>query len=289
MESNALVTFGLPAALFIIMTGMGMSLTGSDFERIRRYPKAVFLGSLAQLLLVPALGFAIGYAAGGGVLAAGIVLVAALPGGTTSNILTYLARGNLALSITLTVIASLAVMLTLPFYLNLALTLFVGEGAELALPVMKTLITIFVIVVLPVGVGMMIRQLLPVFAARSEKLIGVFSTVILLVIIIGIVVAERANILTWLAAAAVPVFALNILALGVGFAVGKVGGLSFADALTLAIETGIKNTTLGLAIALSILNNTELSLPAAVYGLMMYGSVLVLAIVARRVNAQPAS
>ena len=286
MEGNALITVGLPLSLFIIMVGMGLSLTVADFRRVGQQPSAVALGSLLQLLVIPLMGFAIGGAAGGGILAVGLVLLAALPGGTTSNVLCYLARANLALSITLTVIASLAVIFTLPLYVNWALEYFVGESADLNLPVGKTLITMFVIVVIPVGIGMVIRAKAEGFAAKVEPMISKFALVVLIVIVVGILIAEWANLPVWLAAAWLPVLALNIGALAVGVVAGKLVGLTMQDALTVAIELGIKNTTLGLTIALSLLQSTELALPAAVYGLFMYASVAGLAVWGRRIDAQ---
>lgn len=285
MEGNALITVGLPLALFIIMVGMGLSLTVGDFRRVGQQPRAVALGTLLQLLIVPLLGFAIGGLAGGGILAVGLVLLAALPGGTTSNVLCYLARANLALSITLTVIASLGIIVTLPLYVNWALQYFVGETANLSLPVGKTLITMLIIVVIPVGIGMLVRSRAERFAAKAEPWISKFALIVLLVIVIGILIAEWANLPVWLAAAWLPVLALNIGALAVGIAAGKLAGLSMQDALTVAIELGIKNTTLGLTIALSLMQSTELALPAAVYGLFMYASVAGLAVWGRRLDA----
>ena len=200
--------------------------------------------------------------------------------------LCYLARANLALSITLTVIASLATIVTLPVFVNLALQLFVGEAAELSLPVLHTLITMLVIVVIPVGLGMLIKSRFDTFARRAEPWISKFALVVLIVIVIGIIAAEWANLPGWLAAGWAPVLGLNLGALAVGVGVGRLAGLTTTDALTVAIELGIKNTTLGLTIALSLLGSTELALPAAVYGLMMYASVAGLAVYGRRVAAR---
>ncbi len=285
MEANPLVTIGLPVALFIIMSGMGLSLAPKDFHRVIEQPRGVAVGTALQLLAVPALGFLIGWMWGGGIFAAGLVLTACLPGGTTSNVLSYLARANLALSITLTVIASLVTIASIPLYMNLALTWFVGEDMELALPVLRTLITMLVIVVIPVGLGMAFRAWKPTLAERLEPVISAFSMFVLVVIIIGIVVAERANLPGWLAAAWMPVLALNLSAVGVGFVGGKLSGLSPVDSLTVAIETGIKNTTLALTIALSLLGSTAMALPAAVYGLMMYATVTGLCWWGRRLAA----
>ncbi|MBB87465.1 MAG: bile acid:sodium symporter [Xanthomonadales bacterium] len=289
MEGNALVIIGLPAALFIIMVGMGLSLAVGDFRRVAEQPRGVAIGLALQLLAVPALGFAIGGLAGGGIFAVGLVLVAALPGGTTSNLLCYLAKASLALSITLTVLASLITILTLPLYVNLALTTFMGESEALSMPVTRTLITMLVIVVIPVGIGMSIKAAAPAAASRAEPIISAFSMIVLIAIIIGIVIAEWTNLPAWLAAAWAPVLALNLSALALGLIVGKWTGLSSADGLTLAIEVGIKNTTLGLTVALSLLGSTELALASAVYGLLMYLSVIALTVYGRHLARGTAS
>eukprot|EP01035_Chromulina_nebulosa_P065454 gene65454-89536_t len=161
MLGNTYITIGLPVSLFIIMIGMGLSLTVEDFRRIKEQPKGVIVGTVLQLLGVPLLGFAIGGLFGGGVMAAGLVLSAVMPGGTTSNVLTYMAKANLALSITLTVIASLLTVLTIPFYMSYALPMFVGANTELQLPFLKTLITMMVIVIIPVCIGMFVRAKKP--------------------------------------------------------------------------------------------------------------------------------
>ena len=282
MQDNLLVLIGLPLSLFIIMAGMGLSLTINDFRRVFEYPRGVAIGTGVQLLIIPALGFAIGYAAGGGMFAVGLVLLAALPGGTTSNILTFLAKANLALSITLTVIASLVTIITIPLYVNIASSIFVGDAESLSLPVLKTLITMLVIVVIPVGLGMLLNAKYPVFAKRMESPISIFSMLVLIIIIIGIVASEWRNLAEWLAAAWLPVLAMNISALLVAMLIARMCGLTVADALTVSIESGIKNTTLGLTIALSLLHSTELALPAAVYGLFMYASVVALIFYGRK-------
>lgn len=285
MEGSALTTVGLPLSLFIIMIGMGLSLTISDFRRVAEQPKGVAVGTVLQLIAIPALGFAIGYAIGGGIMAVGLVLVAALPGGTTSNVLCYLAKANLALSITLTVIASLATIVTLPLYVNWALELFVGEGSELQLSMLKTLIMLLVIVVVPVGLGMLLKGFMPKLALRLEPVISVFSIVVLLAIVAAILYVNRNDVGSWIQAAWLPVLMLNLGSLAIGFIAGKLSGLSTADTLTTAIEVSIKNTTLGMTIAISLLQSWELALPAAVYGLAMYATVVGVAIYGRRVAA----
>ena len=282
MEGNALISIGLPVALFIIMIGMGLSLTPADFRRVGQQPKSVVVGTLGQLILIPALGFLVAWAVGGGALAAGLVLVAACPGGTTSNLICYLARSNLALSITLTVISSFATIFTIPPLVNLALELFTGEGEIIRLPFMKTLITMTVIVLIPTGIGMLLRNWKPDLAARSESLISKFSALVLLTIVIGIVWAEWERLPMWIGQALVPAVLLNLAALGGAYLIAKAAALEFADRLTVVIELGLKNTTIGMLVALSLIGSVELAIPAAIYGLAMYTSAFALVAYGRK-------
>jgi len=286
MGENELVTTGLPIALFIIMVGMGLSLGAKDFRRIVEQPRSVAVGTFTQLLLIPLLGFLLGWFFGGGMLAVGIVLVAVLPGGTTSNLLCFLGRANLALSITLTVTASLITSVTVPLYLQLALNTFVGNAETISLDFMKTLTTMLVIVVVPVIIGMFVNLFAPRFAKKMEPIIGIFSLLVLLGIIALIVWTEREDLPGIIAQVWQPTLALNVLAIGIGLAVSRITGLSARDAITVAIEVSIKNTTLGLAIALSILKNNELAMPAAAFGLLMYASVGLLAMYGRKLDRE---
>lgn len=273
MLGNTYITIGLPVSLFIIMVGMGLSLTVDDFRRIREQPKGVVVGTVLQLVGVPMLGFAIGGLFGGGVMAAGLVLSAVMPGGTTSNVLTYMAKANLALSITLTVIASLFTVLTIPFYMAYALPLFVGQDTELQLPFMKTLITMLVIVIIPVCLGMFIRSKKPELSKKFEPAINKFAVFVLVAIIVLIGISESENMPTWFAQAWMPVVALNLSAIALGLLGGKLSGLNKRDSLTVSVEMCVKNSTLGLTIALSLLNNAEIAVPVVVYGLLMYVTV----------------
>lgn len=272
MLGNVYITIGLPLCLFVIMVGMGLSLNIKDFYRVRQKPKVVLLGILLQIVGVPLLGFAIGGISGGGLLAVGVVLISVMPEGTTSNLFTYLAKGNLALSITLTVLTSVLAVLTIPFYMNFALTLFLGKSVSLQLPVFKTLLTMGSIVILPVCIGMFTRVKKPNLSLRLEPIINKFAVILLIVMIVLILVSEWKNLSIWLAKAWAPVLALNLAAVALGVVGGKISGFKLQDILTIGIGLCIKNTTLGLTIALSLFQSAELALPVAVYALLMYGT-----------------
>lgn len=282
MDNSPLVAIGLPIALFIIMVGMGLSLTTADFRRVFEQPKSISIGVVGQLLLIPMLGFAIGWGLSGGIMAAGLVLIAALPGGTTSNLFTYLAKANLALSITLTVIASLVTTVTLPLYVNLALETFTGAGEIVRLPFVQTLVQMTAILIVPVCIGMALNRKFPGAAKRAEPIISKFSALVLALIVIGIIVKEWNNLPGWISLVWLPVVLLNFGSMAIGYGLGKLASLGEKDSVTLSIELGLKNVTIGLMIALTLLQNTELAVPAAIYGILHFFTAFGIAAVMRR-------
>lgn len=290
MQSSGLITVGLPIALFIIMAGMGLSLTPKDFYRVVEQPRGVIVGTLGQMVLLPLIGFIVAalIVPNSAALAAGLVLVALCPGGTTSNLICYLARADLALSITLTVIASLLTILSIPPLLNLAMEQLMGDGEIVHLPFLKTLITMGVIIVLPTLLGMLVRRLNPRVALLLEPWISKFSAGVLVAIIIAIVVTQWGQIPGWIAQGLLPVIVLNFSALAAAFVLAQAAGLSPHDRITIMVELSLKNTTIGLLVALSLIGNVEMAIPSAIYGLFMYASAFVLVRYGRR-NLKPLS
>lgn len=271
MEQNPLISIGLPVALIIIMAGIGLSLRPRDFLQVARRPRGLVWGSVAQLALMPAAAFALAWAlALPPLVAVGLVILAACPGGTSSNLITYLARGHLALSISLTVTASLVTILTLPLLTNLALRSFVGEGQQVELPVLRTVAMLAVITVIPVAVGMLVRWRSPMLAARAERGVGLFGALVLAALIVAIAVQIGGRLPALLLQAGPACVALNLLGIGLGLFATRGLGLAPADALTVAVELGIKNGTLGLLVAMTLLDSPEMGVPSAIYGLLMY-------------------
>ncbi|MBZ2189238.1 bile acid:sodium symporter family protein [Alcanivorax sp. JB21] len=271
MEQSPLFEIGLPIALFLIMIGMGLTLTVRDFREVVVAPKATLFGCVAQIILLPLIAFVIATAlALPPALAVGLVLIAACPGGTTSNLFAFIGRGDVALSIVLTVIASLLTIISLPLFVNWAMNVYYDDGVALQLPVLRTVITLFVIILVPVGIGMLVRRYQPGLAARAERIVAIFGLVVLIGVIIAILVSVGDQALRLLNAAGVAAVLLNIAGIVLGMGGGLLMGLSRPQAFTLAVELGIKNGTLGLMIALSLMDSPEMSIPAAVYGLLMF-------------------
>jgi bile acid:Na+ symporter, BASS family len=287
VEENPLISIGLPIALFIIMIGIGLTLTTGDFRREAKRPKGVIVGGIAQLLLMPALGFAVAALLGlPPAIAVGIVIVAACPGGTTSNLVAYLARANVALSIALTVLASIVTIATLPIFANLALAWQpTAMDVAVRVPVARTVVLLVGIILIPVAIGMTLRRRSPQLASKMERGVSLFGGVVLLALIIGIAISVRDQFWELLAAAGPASILLNLGGIAIGYAVGAAAGLSRADRLTTGIEVGVKNTTLGMLIAITIIGSETMAVPSAVYGLLMYASAFAIVAYGQRTFA----
>jgi BASS family bile acid:Na+ symporter len=273
VESSVLTAVVLPLALFIIMLGMGLGLTLKDFQRVWVEPKAMVLGLLAQLVMLPLVGFGLAWIFPlSPELAVGVMILAACPGGPTSNLITYLVRGNVALSISLTAISSLVTIVTIPLVVNLAMQQFMGSTVALRLPFGTTVLQIAVITVIPVALGMAIHHWAPPLAARVEKVVKWLSLGFLGLIIAGLLVKERANVVDFFMQVGVVTLVLNVVTMALGYGLARVSRLPEPSAKTIAVEVGIQNGTLAIAIASAptLLNMPTLAIPAAIYSLLMF-------------------
>ncbi|EKR63102.1 sodium Bile acid symporter family protein [Leptospira weilii str. 2006001853] len=273
MESNLLTKIFLPAALGIIMLGMGMTLTIADFKRIFVLPKAVLTGLTLQLLLLPITGWLIASVSGlSGELSVGLILLAICPGGATSNLITHLAKGDVALSITLTAITSCITVLSIPFLLNMSMRHFLGAGQIIELNIPQTILQIFLITVLPVSIGMILNSKKPEFSRKFEKTIKVLSGIFLILIITGAIVRERQNIVPFFIQVGPASLALNLITMTLGYLGATLMKVTHSQRTSITIEVGIQNGTLGIAIASTILNNPAMAIPSAIYSLIMFAT-----------------
>ena len=268
---DQLSTIILAASLIIIMLGMGLSLTFGDFRRVLLYPKAIVIGLINQIILLPLIGLSIA------VLfklppdiAVGVMILAACPGGPTSNLISHLAKADLALSVSLTALSSLITILTIPFIISFALGHFTDAGQEIALNIPATIAQIFIIVVIPILIGMAIRKYAPVFAKRMGKPVRIASGLVLLLIIVGLVLKEKDNFASYVKQAGLATLILNVVTMLVGFYAARLFKLGRAQATAIAIESGIQNGTLAISIAVVLLNNTAFAIAPAVYSLLMF-------------------
>ncbi|MGJ3248689.1 MAG: bile acid:sodium symporter family protein [Elainellaceae cyanobacterium] len=288
MEANFLTTVFLPLALFIIMLGMGLGLTVNDFKRILTDPKAVIIGLVAQLVMLPVVGFLLASSFPlTPELAVGVIVLAACPGGPTSNLVTYLVRGNVALSITLTAISSLITVFTIPLVVNVATQRFMGEAVALQLPFLTTVIQIAAITLVPVTLGMVIHHYAPQFAAMVERWVKWLSLVFLALIIVGLLAKERANVVNFFVQVGWVALALNGVTMALGFAIATLSKLNVSSAKAITVEVGIQNGTLAITIASAptFLNTPSMAIPAAIYSLIMFATSAIFAGLVQRQQA----
>jgi len=262
----------LPISLAIIMLGMGMTLVPNDFKNIFKFPKAILIGLTNQLILLPIIGFTLAILFDlDPVMAVGLMILASCPGGPTSNLITQVCKGNIALSVTLTALASFISILIIPFILSFALGYFgTATGVTITLPIVETILQIMVITVIPIVLGMLIRRYKENFAKRMEKPMRIASTVIFILVFIAVVAASSDKLEKGMKAAGFVTLLLNIITMSLGYFTAKLFKLNKENAISITIESGIQNGTLALVIAASVLDNPEMGIPIGAYSIWMF-------------------
>lgn len=277
MEASLITNVLLPLALGIIMLGLGLSLTVADFTRVVRYPKAVVVGLVIQMFVLTAICFGICVVFKlPPELAVGMMLLAAAPGGATANIYSHLAHGDVALNITLTAVNSALSLLTLPFIVGFALQYFMASDQYVP-PPFKKIVEVGIIILGPVMLGMLIRSRATKFAAAMEKPIRVFSVLLLAALVIISVAQSWDVVVRSFAAVGLACLVFNVLSMSIGYAVPLAVKLPRGQAIAIAMEIGIHNGTLAIFIALNIIGNSAMSIPAAIYSLIMFVTAAVFA------------
>jgi bile acid:Na+ symporter, BASS family len=268
---SALTSVGLPVALAVVMFGLGLSLTVADFGRIAREPRAVAVALATQLFLLPLVCFGLVVALDlDPVLAVGMMLLAASPGGTTANLFSHLFRGDVALNITLTAVNSVLAVITLPLVVNFALDHF-GPAADGAVGLeFGKVAQVFAIVLVPVVVGMLVRRWSTDFADRADKPVRIFSAVVLVAVIAGAIIAERQNVGDYLADVGLVTVLFCACSLAAGYLLPRLARVGRRQAVASAFEVGIHNSTLAITVAVTVLGSERLAVPAAVYGIVMF-------------------
>lgn len=261
-----IVEYFLPLSVFTIMFALGLDLQSKDFTRLIQYPKAAIAGLIGQLILLPIIGFGLAFTVSADfILALGIILLSVCPGGAVSNMVAYLARANTALSVSLTTATSFTSFLLIPVMMNWGLALFGGEEKELRLPVLDTINRVFLYTVVPVVIGMVIRQLLPRTVKAAEGLIKRLSLILLLIILLVVFVTNWDKLIENFWRLAPIALLLTTLAGIAGYCVASIAQLDDKDKFTISIEVGFQNVALAQLIAATILERPELGLLAAVY------------------------
>ena len=269
MEDSVFATVALPIALAVIMTVLGLALTPADFRRVVVFPRGVAIGLSNLIVISPLLAFAVAEAyALDPALAVGLVILGAAPGGTMANMLTHLARGDTALSITLTAISSVAAVITVPLYLELATNHFGAGGFDDDVGMGGVVARVLLITVIPLSLGMYIRSRSPERVAAIEPRAKAIALGLFLLVVIGAVISEYERVFENLDDVAAAAVTLNVAAMAVAFAISRVARLDDRQSTAIAIELGIHNATLAIAVAATI--STVLTIPAAVYSAFMF-------------------
>lgn len=265
----------LPLALASIMFAMGLGLVPADFARVVKQPRAFTLGALMQVIALPLVGLAFAaFWTDVPYLAVGIMLLAACPGGMTSNLLTHIGRGDVALSITLTAVISLLGMLTVPLILEFALHHYMGADAP-PLPLAKSIIGVFVLTTVPVALGMFIKAKAPRFAETVEKQSRTMAGAIFVLVMIGAVISERERLLAHLDGLLVTMIVFNILMMVLAALVARLGRVTRPQRIAITLECGLQNGTLAVVVAGTMLGRIEFAIPAALYSIWMFVSAAV--------------
>jgi len=290
MQQNILTAVLMPIALGIIMLGLGLSLTIADFRRVIEYPRAVFVGLLCQTVLLPLACYGIARAfALPPALAVGLMLLSAAPGGPTANLYSHLAKGDVALNITLTATNSILSLFTLPIIVNYSLIAFFGEGKSIPLQFDKV-IQVFAIVLIPVGIGMLINAKKNNLSKKLDKPVKIASALFLVLIIVAAVMKERTTLSESFRQVGLAALVFNLTSMAVGYLVPLLVRLPKRQATAIGMEIGIHNGTLAIAIAASptLLNNGTMAIPPAIYSLIMFFTAAAFGSLVARSNSEEA-
>ncbi len=284
MDDSIFSVLLLPIALAVIMGSLGLSLTPADFKRVVVFPRGVAIGLANLALISPLLAFGVAEVYDlAPALAVGLVILGASPGGVMANMLTHLANGDTALSITLTAISSAAAVLTVPLFLELGTTHFGAEGFDDDVGMLGIVVRVLAITVVPLSIGMYIRNRAPGWVEAHDKRVRAIAIAVFLAVVVGAIVAEYERVIDNLGEVALAAITLNVVAMSLSFAISRIARLGERQATAISMELGIHNSTLAIAVAATI--STVLTIPAAVYSAFMFVSAGLFARFMARRNA----
>jgi len=285
--ADLLYTIAIPVALATVMLGMGLSLTLEDLKRVVIYPKAVGTGLLGQLILLPLLAFVLAAMfAPNPAIAAGAIMLAACPGGVTSNAYTFAARADVALSVTLTAIESIITVFTIPLFAYLALTFYFDQATAPAVPAGGMIRQLAIITAIPISCGMVFRAFQPALAARLVEMLRAVTIYVLVFLIVMAAVASWEDVVENFVEAGFLVLALNLLSMAMGYGLAKVADLPVKQQITLVYEVGVQNISLALLVTLTLLENPLLAITSLLYAVVMPITALVFLRVASKMRTE---
>ena len=273
----------LPLALAFIMFALGLGLTGNDFLRVIRQPRDFFVGTFSQIILLPIIAFIlVKLWPISPELAIGVMIIAAAPGGVTSNILTSFARGDVALSISLTAIISLLSVITVPFIILTSIMLIDNSALDLDISLTNMAISMFLIVTVPVIIGMIFRKFASNGAIKFEPIAKKISAVLFVIVLLGAIVAEKDNVVSFFAQAGLITLVLNVVMMIVAYYIAQLLASGTEQKKCITIECGLQNGTLAIFVATSIFGGGMYVIPAATYSLIMFGTSLIFVYLVRK-------
>ena len=275
----------LPLALAFIMFALGLGLTGADFLRVIKQPRDFFVGTFSQIILLPIIAFIlVKLWPISPELAIGVMIIAAAPGGVTSNILTSFAKGDVALSISLTAIISLLSVITVPFIILTSLTLIENSGLDLNISLTNMAISMFLIVTVPVIIGMIFRKFASNVAIKFESIAKKISTVLFVIVLLGAILAEKDNVVSYFAQAGLITLVLNVVMMIVAYYIAQLLASGTQQKKCITIECGLQNGTLAIFVATSIFGGGIYVIPAATYSLIMFATSLIFVYFVRKTS-----
>ena len=273
----------LPLALAFIMFALGLGLSWNDFARVAKQPRDFFVGAFSQIIILPIVAFIlVKLWPISPELAIGVMIIAAAPGGATSNIITFFAKGDVALSISLTAIISLLCVVTIPFIVLTSLNLLVGPNMTEEISLLDIASKMFLIVTIPVLLGMLFKKLFSNAASSFEPTAKKISAVLFVLVLLGAILSERNNIISYFSQAGLITFVLNILMMFIAFYIAKFLGSGEKQKKAITIECGLQNGTLAIVVATSIFGGGLYLVPAATYSLIMFATSLIFVYLVRK-------
>ena len=282
---NVVTDVILPLALAFIMFALGLGLTGADFLRVIKRPRDFFVGTFSQIILLPIIAFIlVKLWPISPELAIGVMIIAAAPGGVTSNILTSFAKGDVALSISLTAIISLLSVITVPFIILTSLTLIENSGLELNISLTNMAISMFLIVTVPVIIGMIFRKFASNVAIKFESIAKKISAVLFVIVLLGAILAEKDNVVSYFAQAGLITLVLNVVMMIVAYYIAQLLASGTQQKKCITIECGLQNGTLAIFVATSIFGGGIYVIPAATYSLIMFATSLIFVYFVRKTS-----
>ncbi|MCG8411782.1 MAG: bile acid:sodium symporter [Bacteroidales bacterium] len=278
----------LPFSLSVIMVGMGLSLERQDFTNIIRYPRSIFVGVISQIIVLPVITFLIFYFTHlDPLIKVGFILITACAGGSATNIITHMLRGNLALSISLTALNSFLILISLPVIVKIALIVFVGESQNIELSIIDTVLNILLTIIIPTFIGMWVRHNFPTFAQKSQKPLRIILPLILFSVFAIMLIIDDENsskttshylfLIPW-------ALLLNFISMFVVYIFSRLMKLNIKKSMTISVEVGLKNSIVGIFVAETLLKNHEIAMVSVIYGSITFFSTLLFGFLEKRIE-----